>query len=131
MIARPTDTHSAEYNSLILLFSNQQKQAAANQKTHDEYLQRAASWISENTQHRAYKLPLTPVPGLPLQTVYEDDGSISTPPFPDLVLPVLPPDVSTGVGPGGFHTTPPGGIPPTEIQSALILLNLICDKLGI
>jgi len=93
MIARPTNVMDPNFSTQLALWNNQRNQDAANQKTHDEWLVTAANWISANQQNQNLGLPLTPVPALPTMTIYDDDGKIEHPLFPDLRVPTLSPAI--------------------------------------
>lgn len=97
MIARPVDVMDPNYLNLLNIFNSQQKQAAANQKAHDEFLQLADSWkrLAQSQLDHGLPVPLPPVP--PPMTTINDDGSITHPPFPDLATPSLAP----------VHSVPP------------------------
>lgn len=97
MIARPVDVMDPNYLTLLNLFNSQQKQAAANLKTHDEFLQLADNWkrLAQKQLDYGLPVPLPPVP--PAMTVIHDDGSISHPPFADLRTPSLDPVTSPPV----------------------------------
>ena len=117
MIDFPRDTHNPAFLTLLTIFNNQHKQDAENQKAHDEYLSSAANWVSENIQNRAIGKPLTELPKLTLMKIYNDDGTVTEKNFPDLSIPSLPPDVSTG-NPGGFK--PP--VVPLDREDAILQL---------
>ena len=70
-------------------------EAYNNHHLHEKYLGDAKQWVDVNTRNRELGQPLTPVPALPVQTIWvmgSDGNPVShTEPFPDLVPPVLPP----------------------------------------
>ncbi len=120
MLSRPTNVFSPDFSAQLTLWSNQQKQDAVNRKIHDEWLVQAANWILQNEQNRNLNLPIAPAPTLPLMTIYEDDGTVSHPPFPDLRTPILPP--VTPAGSGSIKSDNP---PPDRTDALLLLAQML------
>ncbi len=128
MIARPTDfTNFGQYSKLLTIWHNQQNQDAENTKNHDDYVTAAQTWLVQADSQRAHGQPLPQKPTLPLCKTYNDDGTITETAFPDLTVPELP-DPGAAAGSG---STVSKDIPMDRQDVALLLLNKICDKLGI
>ena len=107
MIAYPTGPPWDDaYKALQILFHNQATEAAQNQAVHDKYVSDKSNWNLQTPTNIALGLAPAPAPVMPLQTIYNDDGSVSNPPFPDLTPCVLP-TMTTGATHGMF----PGAVP--------------------
>ena len=86
----------SKYMVALTLWHNQQNQDAENQKIHDDFVTAAANWVTQTQSQMAYHQPVQAAPPLPVMNVYNDDGSISHPAFPDLVVPTLPTTTPSG-----------------------------------
>lgn len=77
----------------ILTLNNDE--AYNNKQLHDKYIAACVNWKAENARNREIGQPLTPVPPIPMQTVWFEgpDGNPASKqvPFPDLSIPVLDP----------------------------------------
>lgn len=100
----------------MALYDAQQGQATENRNLHDKYVLYAKDWLTAQTQNARQGIPIVPASEPPLQNVYNDDYSVSHPPFPDLKKPVvdpkdvIPPQNPYGPGSGtGFGGINPGG----------------------
>lgn len=130
MIAFPTDVRDKDFVFKANWFSSQSHQAADNQKVHDEYVKYSATWIASNIKQLQQGLPLLEQPKpVPLQTIYNDEFTISHPAFADLVLPsidpkdVFPTQNPFGAGSGtGFAGVSPTGAT-TDSQMTLMMLS--------
>jgi hypothetical protein len=128
MIPFPTDVRDPKFVDKINWLSAQQKQDQANQKTHDEYQQYAANWLAANTQEARLGHPITEPKPVPPMTVYNDDFTISHPPFPDLSAPMIDPSVAKPTTGPGFQGINPTG-PTNESQAMLAMLAHIIQEL--
>jgi hypothetical protein len=116
MVARPTGILDAQGLEQLQTWANQQQQVAANQATHDAYLGACSNYVVQYNGQLAAKQPLPEAPVMPMQTVYNDDGTISHPPFPDLTQ-ITPP-----AAPPAPTQTIANPNPPMDRTDALILL---------
>ena len=96
----------AAYTNNVMLYHNQAGQVAKNLAVHDAFVQAKANWILQNTQNQGLGLTLSTPPPVPVQTIYNDDGSISNPPFTDLTPAVLP-ETNTAPSKGLFVNAVP------------------------
>lgn len=133
MINFPTDVRDTNFVFKANWFSSQNHQAAENQKVHDEYVKYSAQWIAANTKQLQQGLPLLEQPKpVPLQTIYNDDFTISHPPFADLVLPsidpkdVIPTQNPFGAGSGtGFAGIAPTSATNDSTMTLMMLSHLV------
>ena len=130
MIPLPTNFTDPSYFNQLTLWHNQQNEDAANQKSHDEYLTNYNNWMEQAQQLQAYGKPLPLVTAPPMKITYNDDGSITSEPFPDLhpeILPPLPNPVQTVSGLSS--TAAPAQMTiDQKLDTIIILLNIIVGK---
>jgi hypothetical protein len=129
MISKPTDVRDPEYALRYMLWSRQQGQAQENQHVRDLYEGYSKNWVEAQTQNAQNGRPVEPPQVLPVMTVYEDDGTVSHPPFPGLTLPALDP---RSIAPAPLHAgfgDPGPSQPSTETQATWLMLQLILQRL--
>ena len=118
MIAMPVFNGSnfPWYNAQLQIWHNQGQQDAENKSIHDAYVDASSNYLIQYASQLAAKQPLPAIPQMPLMNVYNDDGTVSHPAFPDLTQVVAP--VSTGVPSEGIAATNP----PMDREDAILLL---------
>lgn len=127
----PTNPMSSDYAVQFTLWNNQRTQDAQNKVTHDAYIGAQNFWIEQETSRQDKGLPIDdrPIPVVPMQTIYNDDGSISHPPFSDLKITVLPPPASSTSG-SLINTSPPKDRTDQILDNEVIILILLNEILG-
>lgn len=135
MITRPIDVRDPLFARKLELYTNQQNQANENKQLHDKYVAYERDWVVAQTQNARQGLPVVPASAPPLQNVYNDDYTVSHPPFLDLHTPtvdpkdVIPPPNPFGPGSGpGF-----GGVNPTgatsDLNAIMVALTMVLQDL--
>jgi hypothetical protein len=120
MIAAPQWLVTPDYFAQLQIYSNQSNQAANNQKVHDAYIGAQQNYNVQAPSQLAAGQPLPAIPQVPLQTIYNDDGTVSHPPFPDLT-PCVPPSPIEGTPTGGIAQTK--NLPLNETDAILMLVE--------
>jgi hypothetical protein len=98
------------------IFGHQQGQDAENQRISAAYVDASKNYLVQYASQLAAKQPLPAIPQMPLMNVYNDDGSVSHPNFPDLTQ-VVPP--ATVAPPSGTIADPH---PPMDRTDAILLI---------
>lgn len=136
MITRPVDVRDPLFARKLALYTSQQGQALENRNLHDAYAAYAKDWLAAQTQNARQGIPVVPASPPPLQNVYNDDYTVSHPPFPDLRTPtvdpkdVVPPQNPFGPGSGpGFGGVNPGGAT-ADLAAIMGALTLVLQDLA-
>ena len=119
-----------KYMAALTIWHNQQNQDAENQKIHDDFVTAAARWVTQTESQIAYHQPTQAAPPLPVMNIYNDDGTVSPRPFPDLTAPALP-----ATTPSGPVTSPPAADRTDAmmlmLQNIITTQQAILKKLGV
>lgn len=130
MIPFPMNPRDPNYIRDLNIFSKQQGQDAENSKTLTEWKQKASNWaqagqnaIDEGLQTLAQVMATAPA--LPQMNVYNDDGTVSHPPFPGVTLPNVHESHSTSIVP----VATPENTPLDRTDAILMLLQHVVGDL--
>ena len=130
MIAYPTGPPWDDaYKAAQILFHNQATEAAQNQAVHDKYVSDKSNWILQTPTNIALGLQAATPPVMPTQTIYNDDGTVSHPPFTDLTpceLPTMTSGATLGMFPGAVPLQ--GGMTTGE-QNIMAICQEILSRL--